>query len=501
MAEDDMTAVLVPYIHRDSLHSSMFHNIPLLSPSAVVSAVLLPLLSFAQITFERHYGGESMEWGFCVQQTADSGYIVAGTTLSYGAGSYDAWLVRTDAQGETIWTRAYGGSDGDHFYGVENAPGGFLAVGETGSFGAGLGDVWLVRTDVNGDTLWTKTYGGTGVDYALSLHPTADSGYAISGVTNSCGAGNYDGWLLRTDARGDTEWTRTYGGSGLDAANSLDVTSDGGFILTGLFDRDGVLGGDPWVVRTDSLGDTIWTKTLPAPGHDAGYCVEETGDSGYIVVGSTSSLGAGNYDLWLLRFDARGDTLWTKTFGGSDWDQGKSVRQLSDGGFVVVGRMKPPLPDNGKVWLLRTDLGGDTLWTRLYGGQSTSWGEWLELTPERGFALAGMTQGDVYLVKTDADGLLPIAEPKSPSVSPPTLSLGCQPNPCRGSTDLLVVGRPASLRASLRVLDAQGRLVRQEPDIHSWPFRLEFGPLPAGAYYVCLDDGQYRTGRVVVVER
>ena len=276
-----------------------------------IFVVLLSAAS-AQVTFERHYGGESAEWGFCVQQTADSGYIVAGWTLSFGAGFYDGWLVRTGARGETIWTRAHGGTTGDYFYGIENAAGGgFLAVGLTFSFGAGSGDAWLLGIGPDGDTLWTRTYGDASHDYVTSLHRTADGGYVIAGVTSSFGAGEYDGWLLKVNASGETLWTRTYGGSGTDRTYSVDVTADGGYILTGFCDLNGPLGGDLWLARTDSLGDTIWSKTLPAPGHDAGYCVEETEDGGYIVVGATSSFGAGNYDLWLLRFDARGDTLWT----------------------------------------------------------------------------------------------------------------------------------------------------------------------------------------------
>jgi len=505
MAEDDMTAVPVPYIHRDSLPSSMFHSIPLLSPSAVVTAVLLPLLSFAQVTFERHYGGESAEWGFCVQQTADSGYIVAGTTLSFGAGFYDGWLVRTDARGETLWTCACGGTTGDYFYGVENATGGgFLVVGNTGSFGAGGTDVWLVRTDLHGDSLWTKTYGGTGWDGATSLHTTADSGYVIAGHTSSLGAGEYDGWLLKVDASGETLWTKTYGGTGTDRTYSVDVTSDGGFILTGFYDLSGPLGGDLWLIRTDSLGDTVWTRILPAPGHDAGYRVEETEDGGYIVAGATSSFGAGNYDLWLLRFDARGDTLWTKTYGGSDWDEGRDVRQLSDGGFVVVGWRQTRPPEPGPAWLVRTNAEGDTLWTRNFVGTGGAQGWSLQVTADSGFAIAGSASVsivDFYLAKTDADGMLPVAEPRRPIASPLALSLSCQPNPCRGMTELHFDRQSASPSVSLRVIDAQGRLVRWEPDIHSWPFRLELGPLPSGAYFVRLDNGQYQTGRVIVVER
>jgi hypothetical protein len=497
MAEDDMTAVLVPYIHRGSLPSLMFRGTPLLSPSAVMTAVLLPLLSFAQVTFERHYGGESAEWGFCVQQTADSGYIVAGTTLSFGAGFYDGWLVRTDARGETLWTCACGGTTGDYFYGVENATGGgFLVVGNTGSFGAGGTDVWLVRTDFHGDSLWTKTYGGTGWDGATSLRPTADSGYVIAGHTSSLGAGEYDGWLLKVDASGETLWTKTYGGTGTDRTYSVAVTSDGGFILTGFYDLSGPLGGDLWLVRTDSMGDTVWTRTLPAPGHDAGYWVEETEDGGYIVVGATSSFGAGNYDLWLLRFDARGDTLWTKTYGGSDWDEGKSVKQGADGGFVVAGHMQPPRPDRGKAWLLRTDTEGETLWTRAYGGQSTSWAESMVLTSDGSFAMAGMTQGDVYLVKTDGDGLLAVGEHASMvarETNPATLVRGMLMVP-RDMTEI----RPGISDRVPRVtlLDAIGRKL-----LDLVPGPNDVWHLATGVYFLKPVSGDRAATRKLVLER
>jgi len=467
--------------------------------------VVLLTAASAQVTFERHYGGESAEWGFCVKQTSDSGYIVAGTTLSFGAGFYDAWLVRTDVRGDTSWTRAYGGTSGDYFYGVENAAGGdFLAVGYTGSFGAGLGDVWLVRTDSSGDSLWTRTYGGGFHDYVSSLHPAGGCDYVMAGVTESFGAGEYDGWLLKVNSSGETLWTRTYGGSGTDRTYSVDVTSDGGFIMSGFYDLNGPLGGDLWLLRTDTLGDTIWTRTLPAPGHDAGYFVEETDDGGYIVVGATSSFGAGNYDLWLLRFDAQGETLWTRALGGSLIDEGHAVTQLADGDFIVVGWRQTRPPEPGPAWLIRTDAEGDTLWTRELVGNGGAQGWSLQVTADGGFVIAGSASVsiiDVYLAKTDEEGLLSIAEPKSSVSSPAGFRLSCHPNPCRGVTELQLSGRQPTAAASIRLFDEQGRLVRSVSGIQSWPFQLELGLLPAGAYFVRLDGGQYQTGRVIVLER
>ncbi len=160
------------------------------------------------------FGGTNEDYGRSVQETSDGGYIIAGYTKSFGAGSYDVYLIKTDANGDTTWTKTYGGSNIDQGYSVEQtSDGGYIIAGNSKSFGAGLDDVYLIKTDANGDTTWTKTYGGSNIDQGYSVEQTSDGGYIIAGYTKSFGAGSYDVYLIKTDANGDTTWTKTYGGS------------------------------------------------------------------------------------------------------------------------------------------------------------------------------------------------------------------------------------------------------------------------------------------------
>ncbi|MBM3324123.1 MAG: T9SS type A sorting domain-containing protein, partial [Calditrichaeota bacterium] len=249
----------------------------------------------------RTYGGSSHDEAYSVQQTADGGYIVAGYTLSFGAGYWDFYLVKTNGQGDTIWTRTYGGSHDDFAFSVQQtADGGYIVAGHTGSFGAS-GDFYLVKTNGQGDTLWTRTHGGSGWDDAYSVQQTADGGYIVAGTTRSFGAGYWDFYLVKTNGQGDTIWTRTYGGSDWDAACSVQQTADGGYIVAGATYSFGAGSFDFYLVKTNSLGDTLWTRTYGGSGGDHASSVQQTADGGYIVAGTTRSFGAGIADFYLVK--------------------------------------------------------------------------------------------------------------------------------------------------------------------------------------------------------
>jgi len=201
------------------------------------------------------YGGSADEHAYCVRQTADGGYVVVGTTRSFGVGTptYDnIWLVRTDSNGDTLWTRTYGGSSGETAYSVQQtSDGGYIIAGSTYSFGAGQWDFYLVKTNSLGDMMWTRTYGGSSMEWAYSVQLTSDGGYVVAGSTTSFGAGSRDYYLVKTNSNGDTLWTRTYGGSASDEAYAIQQTSDGGFILAGETASAGLM--DFYLVKTGSV--------------------------------------------------------------------------------------------------------------------------------------------------------------------------------------------------------------------------------------------------------
>ena len=359
--------------------------------------------AFSQQRWERNYGGTDWDWGNSVQQTSDGGYIVAGETRSFGNGYYDVYLIKTNASGDTLWTRTYGGMSYDGGYSVQQTQDlGYIVAGGTESFG-NSSQVYLIKTNASGDTLWTRTYGGTNLEFGYSVQQTTDGGYIVTGY----GSGSQV-FLVKTNALGDTLWTRNYGGMGDDEGHSVQQTSDGGYIVAGYTGSFGAGYYDVYLIKTNASGDTLWTRTYGGTGYEYGYSVQQTSDGGYIVAGRTESFGNGLSDVYLIKTNASGDTLWTRTYGGANWDYGYSVQQTSDGGYVVTG-WTLSFGNARQAYLIRTNATGDTLWTRTYGGVGYDYGMSVQQTSDGGYIVAGWTGSfgndwQVYLIKTDSLG-------------------------------------------------------------------------------------------------
>ncbi len=314
----------------------------------------------AQVSFQKTFGGASTDYGYSVQQTADEGYIIAGYTVSFGAGSRDVYLIRTDVYGNTLWTRTYGGSNTDYAWTVQQTTDkGYIIGAHSGSFGAGSHDVYLIKCNPTGDVMWTKVYGGSSADGAYSIQQTMDGGYIISAHTSSFGAGQHDIYLIKTDDNGDTLWTKTYGGSNGDFLRAVHQTTDSGYVLVAETFSFGAGSSDVYLVRTNSSGDTLWTKTYGGILSDYGYSVRQTTDGGYIVAGHTESFGIAG-DVYVLRTDVNGDLLWAKSYGGTGKDNGWSVQQTIDGGYVIAGYSESFGAGNKDVYLIKTDELGNS---------------------------------------------------------------------------------------------------------------------------------------------
>jgi hypothetical protein len=476
---------------------------------AALAAILVPSSLSAQITFQRTYGGWLDDRAYSVHRTADGGFIVAGRTHSFGAGATDVYLIRTDANGDTLWTKTCGGTDDDCGLSVRQTnDGGYVIAGYTESYGVG-GDAYLIRIDTEGDTLWTRAFGGRSDDLGMSVQQTTDGGYIIAGHIFSSGAGRYDVYLVKTNASGDTLWTRAFGGTSSEEGYSVQQTTDGGYVIAGLTYSYGAGLNDVYLIRTDVNGDTLWTRTFGGTDNDGGTSVQQTSDSGYIIAGTTESFGAGNDDVYLIKTDASGDTLWTRTFGGASNEWGYSVQQTSDGGYIMTGYTESFGAGQTDVYLVKTDAYGDTLWTKTFGGADDDCGLSVRQTSDDGYVIAGWTKSsgaggeDFYLIKTDSSGNVAVAEPKASPARAPALSLCCEPNPFRTRT-AISLQLTADSPAELAIFDASGRRVRTLTVNHApctvWDGKDDFGqPLPSGAYFARLDAaGQHASTRIVL---
>ncbi|MCH7497295.1 MAG: hypothetical protein IH971_05535 [Candidatus Marinimicrobia bacterium] len=365
------------------------------------------------ISFHRTFGGPGEDEGSSVHQTSDGGYIVAGVTSPQGGGARNVWLLKVGAGGAEEWSRTFDSGPG-YYEGGEalqmTTDGGYVIVGATLNRLPSDYDIRLIRTNGNGRQLWTRTYGGNGWDWGGFVSQTGDGGFIITGWTDSQGSGGGDLWLVKTDAQGEEEWTRTYGGIENEQGNCVQPTPDGGYIVTGATSSNSVGEDDLWLIKTDAKGVPSWMRVLGGSGFDEGHFVALTTDRGYIVVGSTTSFGSGKSDVWLIKLDSAGRVAWTKTFGGSEWDWGNAVHETPDGGYIIVGTTLSFGAGESDIWLIKTDREGEELWSRTYGGDDLEFGLSVQPAADGGYIIAGRTYSfgagasDLLLIKTDAAG-------------------------------------------------------------------------------------------------
>jgi hypothetical protein len=273
-------------------------------------------------------------------------------------GDGDFWVVKLSDGGSLLWQKTFGGSGYDSANSVrQTSDGGYVIAGCSDS-DDGDGDVLVVKLSEAGSILWQNRSGGRGPDGAESVRQTSDGGYIIAGYTNSGDddvTGNrrkYDFLVVKLSEGGSLQWNKSFGGKGGDFADSIQQTSDGGYIIAGRSDsNDGDVTGnhgrnDFWVVKISEGGSLQWQKTFGGSGNDEAESIWQTSDGGYIVAGSSESNDGdvtgthGDGDYWAVKLTDGGSIQWQKTFGGGDVDVAKSVRQTSDGGYVIAGYSK-----------------------------------------------------------------------------------------------------------------------------------------------------------------
>ncbi|MBD3284701.1 hypothetical protein GF359_00015 [candidate division WOR-3 bacterium] len=468
--------------------------------------VLIPLTGFAGWTHT--FGQDQDDVGYCVQETSDGGYIIAG----HSGITMGGWIIKTDAHGDAIWTSAPFGFGGGTAYSItETSDGNYVATGFQAMYDDGKYHLALVKLNPQGQEVWFKidadwvghdSSGGIG----YSVHQTPDGGYVVAGSRQPfIFTDTIDVWLIKTDSAGELEWEKKHGGLPQDVGRCVRSTSDGCYIIAGYTEYS--TPSSPWsywVLKTDDEGDTVWISGMPDWYFGRAYWVEETSDDGFISAGYVFPFEDGKHHLFLLKMDSEGDTLWSRM--DLDWlaengGDARCVRETSDGGFIVSGFRANWYEEIEDLWLIKTDMNADTQWTRIYGGSQEDMSHCVSQTADGGFIVVGATSSlgsggyDVWLVKTDAQG--------------DTVSVSEGPQIITGNLDIPVsIGQEIVLKYSnhsrgfhAQIFDASGR---KADEIHS-PLSqgaIRWGEgFDAGVYFIEALSSEGRETRKVVLIR
>ncbi|MCX7734753.1 MAG: MopE-related protein, partial [bacterium] len=414
---------------------------------------IVKLNSDGSIHWTRRIGNsQNSEYGEAIINSGDGGYFVVGS-MSHGVYS-DIVVARLNSSGDLLWSKTIGGTNNDYAYSVTHgSDGGYVLVGSTNSFGAGDQDIYLVKIADEGTlechdqsyfpgtgtggteqfqtlvsafptplsasltpisyTVSSTDYalcvqnfavaiGGTNFDRGNSVIQTLDEGYLVVGSTSSFGAGNYDVYIVKLNSSGAVQWTRTVGGSGSDSGGSVIQTSDGGYLIVGETSSFVVGGSDVFIVKLDSSGAVQWTRTVGGTNSDEGKSVIQTADGGYLIVGDT--VGPGNVDVLVVKTDSSGDVQWLRRVGGSNYDRGESVVQSSDGGYIVVGHTSS-FGAGGDIYVVKLDSSGLVQWNKTMGGSDLDFGSSVIQSSDGGYVVIGGTYSfgsgwdDIYVAK------------------------------------------------------------------------------------------------------
>lgn len=375
----------------------------------VIPVILIFLQAFSthgQTSFQKSFGGTNSETARSAMQTTDRGFIVGGITNSSSITSLDFYLLKTDSLGSLVWAKSYGDTLVNQAYAVQQTyDGGYILAGYSEVI-AGAPRTCLIKTDAAGDTSWTREYGNAFCE-GYAAEQADDDGYIITGVTT---AGNYlDVQLLKTDVNGNVMWNKSIGGADHDYGYSVHQTFDHGYIIGGYSESFGGGDADFYLVKTDGAGNVQWSKTYGGPMTDMGACVLQTAEGGYIFCGKSQSFGAGNYDVYVIRTNGSGDTLWTKTYGGPGYDAANFISQTDDGGYVITGSTQSFGAGDRDIYLIKIDSAGVMAWSQAFGDVNYDDGFSVHENADLSFLISGMTYSPVtnqnyYLIKTDNNG-------------------------------------------------------------------------------------------------
>ncbi len=511
----------------------------------VLGIVLINNFCFAQIQWQKCYGGTGWDEIRDIEQTNDGGYIFIaytesndGDIIGKHAGT-DIWVVKLNFSGIIIWQKCLGGNGNDDGYCIhQTTDGGYIITGGTTSNNYDVSgnhgdmDVWVVKLNADGNIVWQKCYGGVGMEYARTILQTSDGGYIFGGYTNfnsgdvsgahdNCG----DYWVVKIDAVGHLKWQKCYGGSyGDDGVYAIEQTADGGYIISGTVDSgDGdVTGyyfqGDYWIFKTDTIGNIQWKKCYGGNAPEYNTSMKKTPDGGCIVAGMSSSLDGwvqnnhGNYtgDAWLIKLTYAGTVLWKKCYGGLDYESANSIILLNggSGGYVFTGYTTSNDGDvsgnhgDNDMWVVEIDVSGNMVAQKCLGGDSTDYGHKVIQTNDGGFIVAGTTasnNGDVSGSHGSYDGwIVKLGSISDIKETESIKGLSVYPNPFNLSTQISLYKNYHKIM--LQVFNLQGLLVAQNQYSDCDLIQFNRNNLSNGLYFIklTLDDKMVETKKIII---
>lgn len=447
-------------------------------------------LAYPQISFLRTYGDVFSE-AYAVAQTSDEGYIATGFTTD-SSGIVRIFLIKTDTYGNPQWTKTFGDSIDSRAYSViQTFDGGYAITGYLYNRTTNKYDFCLIRTNASGDPLWTKRYfEGSG----KSVIQTPDGGFIITGFKYL-----FYMLLIRTDANGNVLWSKSDFTSGQSCGKSIKATNDNGYIIAGLT-IDSISGSpDVLLVRTDSAGSVLWKKAYGSTRNDFGNAVAITTDSGFIICGTTESVIADSGNAYLIKVDKNGDTLWTRTYGGVRTDNGNSISVMHDGSYVVGGSTSSFGAGHTDIYVIRTDMNGDTLWTRTIGQHCYDEGYSVAATSDGGIVVAGSTNNfgaavlDAIIIKLDSNGLLDIHDESLPQ----SQGVKAYPNPTNGKVYLEFPLQFGQLK-TIEIYNSIGPLPYS---VSNRPTEIDISNFASGLYFVVLTNTDNKRQAIKIIKQ
>ena len=448
-------------------------------------------LAGLETVWTQTYGGASNDGLRSVCETTDGCFAAVGYTYSFGPSGLNIYVVKVDAEGDTIWTRAIGGSGRDYGWGIcQGVDGGCVIAGYTTSSGAGREDVYVASIDADGAVVWEETYGGNGSDEGRTILRTSDGCFLVAGLTDSYGAGQSDSYLLKLNAEGDTVWTRVFGGAQSDWAESCCQAADGCYFICGTTGSNG-LSRDIYVTKVDAAGTTVWQRFYGDfstwISQDFGGAVVAEADGGLAVAGSRIILSTDPLDVYFLRADSLGVQIALKRYASPFIEYGLSMCGMPDGGYLICGADKNEVTLKNDLLLVKRVTGSGWGWEQVIGGSGSDWGSCIIETDPGQYLIAGHTEcsgaggyDGWLLMMREADAGVPGISSKSTEVwtSP-------SPNPFRGGTEIRFA-LPSASEVGICIYNFAGRRVKT----------ICRGPFPAGGNAASWDGCDDRGERV-----